>query len=233
MELSAVFPCFNEEQNVAQVVQQAHRVLSELRDSGALSLFEIVVVDDGSADKTVRVLRELAQEIPAVRWVRHATNRGYGSALITGFANARLPWVFYSDGDGQYELSELKNALAALGEADLVIGYRARRGDESAVRDVNGRAWTALTNRLLGLGVRDVDCAFKLMPRNLLRPALRSGGAMIDAELLARARSRGLQIAEIPVSHLPRTAGTSTGADPRVVARAFLELGVFLARRAR
>lgn len=193
--------------------------------------FEIIVVDDGSRDRTSEIVERLATSRPEVRLVRNATNEGYGSALARGFGAASMPWVFYTDGDGQFDLRDLRDALSWLETHDVVCGYRGRRQD-GWVRRANGRGWTWLTNTLLGLRLRDVNCAFKIFPRALFDAVeLRSRGAFIDAEIMAHVRRRGLRVAEHRVRHRARRAGKPSGARLRVVLRAIGELVSFMVRR--
>lgn len=225
MHLSVVVPCFNEEGNIAGVVESA----AEIGRSVA-SRLEIVVVDDGSTDGTAGVLTELARRVPELRVTRHSTNRGYGAALRTGFAYAAHDIVFLTDGDGQFDLEELPEAIGLLQRADVVVGYRRHRHD-GPWRSFSGRAWTALANLTLGLEVRDVNCAFKLLPRQLVQSTpLTSEGAMISAELLFEARRQGMRIAEVGVSHHPRRSGRQSGASLPVITRAFKELAAHVAR---
>ena len=224
MRLSVVVPCFNEEGNVARVVRQA----AEVGRSLATEL-EIVVVDDGSTDDTASVLIRLRETVPELTIVTHLRNRGYGAAIRFGLERASLEHVFLTDGDGQFDLSELPRAVGLLREHDLVAGYRLRRRD-GWWRGLWGRAWTALVNRVLGLRVRDANCAFKLLPRSLVRASdLRSEGALISAELLYEARRADLRIGQCAVTHFPRATGRQTGASAKVVATALLELVGFVA----
>ncbi|MBX3252132.1 MAG: glycosyltransferase family 2 protein [Myxococcales bacterium] len=223
-ELSLVLPCFNEAENVARVVGES--VEAGRRAGG---VFEVVVVDDGSTDDTVARVEALGS--PEVRIVRHAENRGYGAALRTGLSTARMRHVFYTDGDGQLDARELVPQLSRLRDDVVLCGYRAPRRDP-VLRVWTGRAWTALVGATLDVQVRDVNCAFKVFPRAFLRRAqLQSDGATIDAELLLEARRLGYRIEELPVSHRPRAHGRATGARPRVIARALVELWA-LRRRA-
>jgi len=218
-----VLPCHQEEANVERVVLEAVQVGREV--AGEL---EVIVVDDGSTDRTRARALALAERLPEVRVVGHETNRGYGAALRRGFETARHAWIFYTDGDGQFDLSELPRVLTVLEGHDVVSAYRIARRDGLG-RYLNGVAWTALVNSLLGLGVRDVNCAFKVFPRALLdRTPTSSDGALVCAELLHAARRAGLSIGQVGVRHLPRVGGRQTGAHPRVILKAFMELFTYL-----
>ncbi|MDQ7857246.1 MAG: glycosyltransferase family 2 protein [Armatimonadota bacterium] len=218
--ISAVLPAYNEEAALPRTVAELRAVLAGL--GGA---FEIVVVDDGSTDGTGALADRLAAADPAVRAVHHPRNLGYGAALRSGFAAARLPWVFLMDADGQFDPAELPAFVeSAAAGADFVVGYRPERAD-AGHRTLYAKVWAWLMSALLGVGVRDVDCAFKLMRRSYLeRMHLQAGGAFLSAEMLAKARRLGARFVERPVRHLPRRAGTSTGGNPRVLVRAFYEL---------
>lgn len=219
MRLSIVVPCFNEEGNVARVVDQAAEV-----GRSVASELEIVVVDDGSTDDTASILDDLRERVPELEVVRHPRNRGYGAALRSGLARSRMDHLLLTDGDGQFDLAELAEAVHLLREHDVVAGYRVRRSD-GWWRRLWGRTWTTLVNRVFGLRVRDANCAFKLVPQSLVRSSeLKSDGALISAELLAEARHLNLSIAEFPVTHYPRTTGRQTGASLPVIATAFREL---------
>ncbi len=215
-QLSIVLPAFNEEGNLHASVCG---LLGALDAAGVPG--EVVVVDDGSTDATAEVLAGIGDA--RLRVVRHARNQGYGAALTTGFRAATGDHVFFTDADLQFDPTELARLLGALGAHDMVVGYRAPRRDPLA-RRVYGRLWTALVNRLLDVGVRDVNCAFKLFPASLVRIPLRSAGAGINGELLARARGMCLRIGEVAVTHRPRRTGSASGAQPRVVVRAVREL---------
>jgi len=226
MRLSVVVPCFNEEGNIAPVVVQAAEVGRRL--AGEL---EIIVVDDGSTDDTARVLATLQESVPELRIVAHPRNRGYGAAVRSGLDRAAMDYVFLTDGDGQFDLEELSAAVELLSEHDVVAGYRRHRRD-GWLRQVWGRAWTILVNQLFGLHVRDVNCAFKLVPQSLLRGSdLRSDGALISAELLFEARRAALSLGQCAVTHYPRRTGRQSGASIRVIATAFAELLACRARR--
>ena len=165
--------------------------------------YEVIVVDDGSRDRTAAVTEELALTYPAVKLVRHEVNRGYGGALWTGFTTASKDLIFFTDSDNQFDVNELEKLMALIESADMVIGYRAPRADP-AMRRLNAWGWKQLVNLLFGYTARDIDCAFKLFWRRVLdQVQVESRGATFSAELLVRARRAGLTIKEVPVKHLP------------------------------
>ena len=216
--LSAVLPAFNEEGNIRHVLTGVLRALSRVTDD-----LEVVVVDDGSTDRTVAVLEAIARNEPSVVIVRHARNRGYGAALRSGFQRATREFVFYTDADGQFDPSEISKLIALVSEAQVISGYRERRQDP-VHRRVNGWLYSALIRRVLGLPVRDVNCAFKLYRvRDLRALDLRSNGAFIDAEILSKLHRSGRVIRQVGVRHYPRGRGRPSGDDIRVVARTVWE----------
>lgn len=225
--LAVFFPCYNEEANVGRVTAQAVEVCRSLTDD-----FEVIIVNDGSADRTAEIAAELeAEYAPVVRAINHPVNRGYGGALQSGFRAASKEWVFYTDGDGQFDMRELPELLPYLDNgADVVSGYRINRQDPWN-RKLNAWAWGCLVRALFRLPVRDIDCAFKLYRREIFDDIeMLSEGALIDTEVLARIRRAGYTIVQHGVHHYPRTAGTQTGANIKVILRAFKEL--FMLRKA-
>jgi glycosyltransferase involved in cell wall biosynthesis len=217
--VSIVLPCHNEEANVAAAVRMACRA----GRMNALT-YEVIVVDDGSRDGTNAVATRLAAGDPHLHVLAHPRNRGYGAALRTGIAAAQMPWVLLTDADLQFDLVDLAGFVGLACEHDLIAGYRGRRNDPRR-RRVAAAVWNRLVDWTLGLDVRDVDCAFKLVRRELLETIeLTSSGAVISAELLARSRAAGARICERDVRHLPRNAGRQSGLRPRVVVRASAEL---------
>ncbi|MBK9120761.1 MAG: glycosyltransferase family 2 protein [Phycisphaerales bacterium] len=219
LALTILFPCYNEEAHLERVT---HSALAVGRSVAAD--LEILIVDDGSRDRTGAIADALAAEHPSVRVLHLRPNRGYGAALAAGFRAATKNWVFYTDGDGQFDLGELPRLLPLLEVHDIVSAYRLDRQD-TPLRRLNAALWSGLVNWLFGLRLRDIDCAFKIYPRPFLEQiSIRSTGALIDTEMLAKARRLGCTIAQLGVRHYPRTAGRSTGANPRVILRAFGEL---------
>ena len=217
--ISAVLPAYNEEAVIADSVNAVVQVLDDLHTE-----YEVVVVDDGSRDRTADIVATLSVRNPRVRLVSHPRNRGYGATLWTGFTAARCELVFFTDSDRQFDISELRDFLPLLDDADLVIGYRSPRADPW-IRRLNAWGWKQLVNGLFGYTARDVDCAFKLFRRHILdRVEVSSTGATFSAELLIKARRLGFVVHERRVSHFPRTTGTATGAKLSVIMRAFREL---------
>lgn len=219
LSLSVFFPCYNEEANVERTTRAALEACPLVSDD-----FEIIIVDDGSRDRTGEIADRLAAESPHVRVVHNRPNQGYGGALQAGFRAATKEWVFYTDGDGQFDFKEMPKLVELLDRYDIVSGYRLARQDP-ALRRFNGWGWTLLCNIVLGLWLRDIDCAFKIYPRKLFDEIpMHSRGALIDAEVLARANRLQYRIGQVGVHHYPRLAGTQTGANLKVIARAFVEL---------
>ncbi|MCD4802822.1 MAG: glycosyltransferase family 2 protein [Anaerolineales bacterium] len=223
--LSIVIPAYNEAANIAGVLQSVSATALKLNMD-----YEIILVNDGSQDQTGILARELGSYIPNFRLVEHYPNRGYGGALKAGFAAAAKEWIAFIPGDGQFDFAEIRRLIDRASEADIICGYRANRQDPF-LRKVNAFGWNTLIRLLFGRLCRDIDCGFKLIRAEVLTHVnLESNGAMVDTELLAAAKARGYRITEVPVTHLPRTAGESTGADLKVIFKAFRDLLAFRLR---
>lgn len=219
LTISAVLPAYNEEANLEGTVRALAPVLAQVAAD-----YEILVVDDGSADRTAEIGRRLGEEFPPLRLLRHERNRGYGAALRSGFAAATREWILLLDADGQFLPRELERLVAAAPGADFVLGYRQHRADP-AHRRFFAAVWRLLTGLLLGVRVRDTNCGFKLMRTALVQSLdLQAAGALIGAELLAKARRLGAVMIEVPVTHVPRRWGRQTGGSLRVTLRAYSEL---------
>ena len=217
--ISIFFPAFNEEKNIQTTVSAALSVVSSIFDD-----FEIIIVDDGSSDRTAEIIDSLARSDARIKAVHHSINMGYGAAVRTGFANASKELVFYTDGDGQFDISEIKLLLPLLNEADLVIGYRIKRSDPFH-RWLFAKLWGTFIAILFNIWVRDTDCAFKLIKRKVIQSLdLKSNGAFISAELLIKAKKKGFKIKQVGVHHYPRKEGKQTGANIKVIMKAFYEL---------
>jgi glycosyltransferase involved in cell wall biosynthesis len=217
--LSLVFPAFNEAENLPLLLESALSI-----GEGLGLPFEIVIVDDGSKDRSAELLAEWCERDPRIRAVHHAANRGYGAALRSGLREAVGELVFFSDADLQFDLAEIRYLLEHAEEFEIVAGYRAPRRDPWLRRAI-ARVWGGLVRVLFDLPVRDIDCAFKVFRRDVLDAIpIESIGAFVNTEILARARAAGFRIKQIPVSHRRRRQGRQSGAHPRVIARALIEL---------
>jgi glycosyltransferase involved in cell wall biosynthesis len=224
VEISAVMPAYNEEANLEQSVGRMATALRTFARG-----FEIIVVDDGSLDGTAALLEQLKAAHPNLRVIRHQVNRGYGAALRSGFDAARFGWIFLMDADNQFDPADVELLLAHAADADIVAGYRKHRRDP-LLRRLNAWAFFTLVRFLFGRLVRDVNCAFRLTRKELVaRMDLHSEGALINTEMLVLARQLHARVIEVPVHHYPRRAGKQTGANIRVVFRAFAELLAFRA----
>ena len=212
---------FNEEGNIRQAVGSALAALARVSPQS-----EVIVVDDGSRDRTGEIADRLAADDARVRVVHHGHNQGYGAALRSGFEAARYPLVAFADGDNQFDLGELSVLVGSIKGYDVVCGYRITRRDPP-VRRLNAFMYNRLARSLFDIPVRDVNCGFKVYRREVvtrLLPQLRSTGALINVEMLARARKLGATFREVGVHHYPRKVGSPTGGSPGVILRAFREL---------
>lgn len=217
--LSLVFPVFDEERNLDELIRTARRIGARLAPE-----FEIVVVDDGSRDASAEIVDGWRLLDPRVRLVRHPTNTGYGAALRSGLAAARGELIFFSDADLQFDLTELEKLLEHTGDHDIVAGFRSPRRD-AWPRLVLAWGWGRLVRLFFDLPVRDIDCAFKVFHACVVESVpTESLGAFINTELLVRARAAGYRIHQVPVSHRRRRHGRQSGAHPRVIFKALVEL---------
>ena len=217
-----MMPAFNEAENIAEMIQDVVGAIAPLTSD-----YEIIVVDDGSQDKTATVVEAIQKQLPQLHLVQHEQNMGYGTAVFNGLKNATKELVFFTDSDRQFDLAEIKKLIDEIDQADLVVGHRSPRRDP-LMRRLNGKGWSLLVTLLFGYTARDIDCAFKLMHRDVidyLRDEITSGGATFSAEFLVRAKRAGFKIKEVPIlGHRPRVAGSPTGAKLSVILRAFREL---------
>jgi glycosyltransferase involved in cell wall biosynthesis len=218
--LSVFYPAYNEEENIAQTVENTLRVLPEVARE-----YEVIIINDGSKDRTGEIGEQLSKKYPQVKIIHHPQNRGYGGALKTGMYNSQYEIIAFTDSDGQFDFSEIRYFIPYLQDYDVVIGYRRNRA-EGFYRRLNAKAWGLLMRLVFGLQARDIDCAFKVFHQRVIQkiPQLESNGALISAEFLMKAHRSRFKIKEIPVSHFPRVAGKPTGANLRVILKAFHEL---------
>ena len=218
--LSVFFPAYNDAGTIASLVVTALGTAEKLTPD-----FEVIVINDGSADRTAEILDELARVYPRLRVVHHARNRGYGGALRSGFATASKEWVFYTDGDGQYDPAEMTVLWERRGdEVDLVNGWKISRSDPFH-RIVIGRLYHHTVKLLFGLTVRDVDCDFRLLRRSIFETVtLEKDSGVICLEMMKKITDGGFRIAEVPVHHYHRTHGTSQFFNFRRIARTAVDV---------
>lgn len=226
MKLSLVFPAYNEAASIGRVLADfSGYCLANQIDH------EIIVVNDGSRDATRQAVLDFANTHSSVRLIDHSSNQGYGAALRSGFAAATGNYIFFTDSDGQFQAADLTRTLPLIDEQTMVIGYRQSRADPGW-RRLNAALWGRFVGLILGLRVRDLNCAWKLFSATVLSGVqLVSDGAFISAELLSVAKKKKYRLQEIPIRHYQRQAGWPTGAHPRVIGRAFWELAIYLSRR--
>jgi glycosyltransferase involved in cell wall biosynthesis len=213
--VSVFFPAFNDEKTIPALVAEALALLPTLTSN-----YEVMVVDDGSTDATGAVLDALAQTLPHLKVIHHAANEGYGAALRTGFSHASKELVFYTDGDGQYDVRELAALYPLMTEAvDIVNGYKIKRADERH-RILLGALYNRLARWLFHLPIWDVDCDFRLMRRQAIQQIeLTSSSGAIGVEMVFKLQAAGCAFAEAPVHHYPRAHGRSRFFTPRHVSR--------------
>jgi glycosyltransferase involved in cell wall biosynthesis len=203
--LSVFFPAYNDSGTIASMV-----VTAVLTARTLTSDYEVIVINDGSADRTPAILDELARVYPEVKIVHHQKNRGYGGALRSGFATASKTFVFYTDGDAQYDPSEMALLWERMtDEVDLVNGFKISRSDPMH-RKIIGRFYHHVVSTLFGLSVRDVDCDFRLMRRSIFDTVqLEKSSGVICLELMKKIHDAGCRIVEVPVHHYHRAYGKS------------------------
>ena len=220
MKLSCFFPMYNEEGNIRKTVSVAVSVMEKRCEE-----FEVVLVDDGSSDKTGEIADELAKKDPRIKVIHHQTNLGYGAALRSGLAACKNEIIFQSDGDNQYDLSEIDRLLPYINDYDFVIGYRIKRKDPF-FRSLEALWYRFMLILLFRLNLKDTNCAFKLFKKSIISKLyLVSNGAIINGEIMIKSRKNGYsKIKEIGVNHYPRKVGKQTGAKPQVLLEALISI---------
>jgi len=222
-KLSVFLPAYNEEKTLAKTTQKVDEILKKIAND-----YEIIIVDDGSKDKTGQIADKLASENRKIKVVHHSPNRGYGAALKSGMYAVRFPWVVLIDADGQFDFTEITKFFKRQKEtdADIVWGYTLNRGVPFA-RKVNTFLWHGVVSLLFGLKLKWIDCGFRLFRKEVVDkiPKLESErGAFISSEFLIKAKKSGFKIVEVEVHHYPDIAGGSTGASLKVIIKSFADL---------
>jgi glycosyltransferase involved in cell wall biosynthesis len=205
LSISVFFPAYNDAGTISTMVVLADRTLRRLTDD-----YEVIVVNDGSADHTAQVLSELEAVYPKLRVVNHPVNRGYGSALRSGFASASKDLIFYTDGDAQYDVRELEKLVPLMtDDVDIVNGFKISRSDPIH-RIVIGNIYCWAIKLAFGIKIKDVDCDFRLVRRTAFnRVRLSSSSGTICVEMIKSLQDAGLRFAETPVHHYHRAYGKS------------------------
>jgi glycosyltransferase involved in cell wall biosynthesis len=221
--LSFFFPARDEELNVAPMVAQALTALPAYADH-----LEVTVVDDGSSDDTGKLADALALTDPRVKVIHNRPGRGYGGAVRAGFMSATQPFIFFTDGDQQFDVADFGRLAAAMApDVDAVIGYRIKRADPWR-RLLVSAVYNRLIKLLFAGGWRDVDCAFKLFRADVFTKvplsSVRSNGAFFSPELLITLRAHGIRMREVGIPHHPRMHHEPKGAPPGVILRAIRDL---------
>jgi glycosyltransferase involved in cell wall biosynthesis len=219
-ELSIFFPFWNEEKNIEKVVTSAIPIAKKVAKK-----WEIIMVDDGSSDNTYSIALKLVKKDPEhVRVIHHMPNRGYGAALREGLVGAKYNLIVFTDGDGQFDFSEVEKFIDLIGPVDIVIGKRRRRIDHPFRHILMNllKIWDFV---FFGFYYQDIDCGFKMFKKEAVQKILplKSEGAMITTEILAKAKKKGLRILQVTVNHYPRKFGDQSGGNPRVILRAIHE----------
>ncbi len=219
--ISVVLPAHNEEQNIKKTITDTLHYLEK-----TFSSYQLIVVNDGSHDKTKEIVDKISHDNSSVRLINHSINKGYGSALRSGFESAANEYMFLMDSDGQFDINDLDMLLNSFSGAnnEAIIGYRKKRAD-SLLRKLNQYLYHQYIRLFFGLDVRDIDCAFKLFSRysyENIKP-IKSDGALFSAEMLIKFKNIGVQLKEVPVSHFPRKFGNSSGANINVIIKMFKE----------
>ena len=220
-ELSIFFPFWNEEKNIETIVAKAIPEAQKIADK-----WEIIMIDDGSADKTLHIAKKLAEKNKNLSIISHFPNRGYGAALKEGLTKSKYKYIVFSDGDGQFNFSEVNKFIELIKSADMVIGFRKKRNDANILKRLLLMNLLKIWDlALFHFYYRDIDCGFKMFTRDALDKIgpLRSEGAMITTEILAKAKKKKLKIKEVGVIHYPRIHGAQSGANFPVILRAILE----------
>jgi glycosyltransferase involved in cell wall biosynthesis len=217
ISITAFFPAYNDQHTIEGIIRTSADEMRKITSD-----FEVLVVDDGSRDETGAILDRLTEELPYLRVIHHETNRGYGAALITGFTNARKDLIFYTDGDGQYDVREMHNLFAKLGpNIDLVNGFKVKRSDPW-YRIFIGATYRRVMKAAFRLSIRDVDCDFRLFRRHVFDTIkLESRSGVICVEMAKKFDEAGFRMAEVPVSHYPRLHGRSEFFRVRHLAHTF------------
>lgn len=217
--LSIFFPAFNDAESLPILIDKAFKAASKITNN-----FEVIVVDDGSTDDTYSVLKNMQTSYRNLRIIHHNKNIGYGGAIISGFRNSKKDWVFYTDGDGQYDVQELPRLTNAVNEnIDVVNGYKIRRSD-NLIRKFIGSVYNYFLHKLYNLPITDIDCDFRLIRRSIMKNVqLSSTSGIICLELVLKLKKSGARFKEVGVNHYKRQFGGSKFFKPRSIIKTIID----------
>lgn len=203
--LSIFFPAYNDAHNIPEVINSIYEVLPKITKN-----YEVIVINDGSKDNTKHVVEQLAHKYKNLKLINHKKNKGYGGALISGFNQCRKEWIFYTDGDGQYDCQEIIKLIHKLDKNITVVnGYKIKRGD-GVIRDLFGKLNNTIIHQIFSIPISDIDCDFRLIKRQLLTNIiLTSHSGTICTELIVKLQQEGAKFAEVGVHHYNRIHGKS------------------------
>lgn len=221
--LTVVFPAYNDALSLPELIKKTLSILPLATD-----MYEIIIVNDASRDNTAMVLSQLTKKYSTLRVITHKKNRGYGGALLSGFSHAQGEFIFYTDSDGQYEVSEIVPLVEKMvSTVDMVTGYKLERHD-SWIRQFIGTLYNQFVRKILAIRIRDVDCDFRLFRKSILRGVtIRVQSGAFDAVFIKTLQDKGVRFAEIPVHHYNRQHGSSQFFRPRRIAKSLYDLLIF------
>lgn len=221
--LTVFLPTFNDAKILPYLICKIYDTVPRLTDD-----FEVIIIDDGSVDETPLISNSLSKQLPNLKVIRHVKNRGYGGALLTGFQQATKEWVFYTDGDGQYDPHELSKLVSKLKPGiDVVNGYKIKRRDP-LIRKIIGGCYKTFTRQIYHLPISDIDCDFRLIRRSLIKQIkLSASSGLICLELVLALKKAGAHFVEVPIHHYPRPFGRSQFFRPKHLFHTLKEYAVF------
>lgn len=221
-EISFFCPAYNDEKNLPELIPHVFEFLKKHADK-----FEIIIVDDGAADKTGEVADKLAKRFPFTRVIHHKTNKGYGGALRSGFLETRYDFVMYTDGDNQYDINELELFLPLIKNNDILSGYATKKA-VSFGRRVQSIIFNLIIKCLFFINIKDINCSVKVYKRKVLDSfEIKSSSAFIDVEMLVKAKRKGFKIAQFPVTHYERISGVASGSKLNVILPTIVDIFKF------
>jgi len=217
--LSIILPLYNEEENIRQTV---YSVLNFFTDK--LRTFEIILVNDGSTDRTGMIIDQFAANNKYIQPIHHAINRGYGAAFTSGLRKARYETIVFMDADGQFDIAETERLLFYSDDYDIIVGYRIKRRD-SFYRVTLGMLYSRLVSLFFGLSLKDINCGFKVFKKSIFEKInILSTGALVHAEIFIKAKKMDCSVKELGLNHFPRKNGKQKGLNLGVIMRGLCEI---------